>query len=239
MNGRRIILGAKYADLLEKPLRDRGFSPLFIPDNPFVDPRLSGHADLSLFYCGGSLIAAPYLRRSGLEERLADRGVRVLYADIVQGAEYPMDAALNAKVLGCRLVYSPRVTAKAVAEEFKRCFGASAGTISVRQGYVGCTLCAVGPDAAVTEDAGIAAALGRAGVDVLKVSPGGVRLEGFDHGFIGGAGFPGAAGELFFTGTLGAIPEADRIEEFIYKHGARPVYLSDEAAFDIGGAIIL
>lgn len=37
-------LGAKYRESLEEPLQNLGITPLWLPDNEAVDPRLSGHA---------------------------------------------------------------------------------------------------------------------------------------------------------------------------------------------------
>ena len=65
-----VIIGQKYADLLEKPLQNLNIHPLFVPDNPDVDARLSGHADLSVFHAGGErLWLAPYLRETDFQKR--------------------------------------------------------------------------------------------------------------------------------------------------------------------------
>ena len=66
-----------------------------------------------------------------------------------------------------------------------------------------------------------------------------IRLDGFEHGFIGGSAFKIAADKLCFTGVLDAFPEDEqnRILEFLEKKGIIPIYLTDRPVFDIGGAI--
>lgn len=65
-------LGAKYRDLLEKPLVKRGISALWLPDNPNVDPRLAGHADLMLLHLGGARVVTTC-------SQLSDLGMDVTY----------------------------------------------------------------------------------------------------------------------------------------------------------------
>ena len=48
--------GAKYREILEKPLQNLGITPLWLPDNEAVDPRLAGHADLMLLHLGGARV---------------------------------------------------------------------------------------------------------------------------------------------------------------------------------------
>lgn len=49
-------LGEKYRENLEKPLKNLGMTPFWLPENRAVDPRLSGHADLVLLHLGGNRV---------------------------------------------------------------------------------------------------------------------------------------------------------------------------------------
>ena len=56
------------------------------------------------------------------------------------------------------------------------------------------------------------------GIDVLAVSPAGVRLDGYNCGFIGGA--TGADKEnVYFCGNVDLHPDGERIKAFCEKHG--------------------
>ena len=60
-----VIIGEKYAPLLTKSLNLLGYSTLILPDNPCVDPRLSCHADLSVFCDKNSAFLAKYSDETG------------------------------------------------------------------------------------------------------------------------------------------------------------------------------
>ena len=81
-------LGEKYRDILEKPLKNLGMTPFWLPENRTVDPRLSGHADLVLLHLGGNRVLT-YL------DRLPDIGLDAVKVT-GQGREYPADARLCA-----------------------------------------------------------------------------------------------------------------------------------------------
>ena len=58
-NAKIVLLGEKYAKILEKPLEKLGIEPLFVPDNPSVSDMVSGHADLSVMDWISILIDGP------------------------------------------------------------------------------------------------------------------------------------------------------------------------------------
>ena len=79
-DAKTIVIGEKYSELLAKPLEKLGIEVLFVPDNPRVDKRLAGHADLSLIHLGGNKIAlAPYLKGSGFAEHLYRLGFEIMF----------------------------------------------------------------------------------------------------------------------------------------------------------------
>lgn len=226
-NARHIILGERYADKLSDALSSLGLEPLWVPNDPFVDPRLAGHADLSVLHMApGRLCLAPHLRNSRFADELMSMDAQLGFAEIHQGREYPLDAALNSCVIGNTVVLNES-TAYYPRDGKKR--------INVRQGYTKCAVCPVSEKAAITADRGIYSAA-KEDFDILLIEPGHIALEGFDFGFIGGACFKLSADTLCFTGRLDAHPDAERITAFLAKHGIRPLCLTDEPLFDIGSA---
>ena len=96
-----ILIGEKYFELLQKPLEKLGIKALSVPDNGFVDPRLSGHADLSVLHGGGEMLwLAPHLRGSDFADQLRDMGFALDYPDISQSTAYLGDAQLNVCICG-------------------------------------------------------------------------------------------------------------------------------------------
>lgn len=236
VNAGKVLIGEKYKEILEKPLRKAGIKVLFVPNNPLIDKRLSGHADLSIFHPGDKeLLLAPYLRGSKLAVSLEREGFFLRFADIVQRQKYPNDSQLNAIMVGNRLIYSVKVSADEVIQ-----FAAAnreVGLISVKQGYVNCSICAVDHRSIITADCGIAEKCGKSGMDVLLIEPGYFELDGYDCGFIGGCAFKLSSGVLAFTGRIDMHPDKERIIDFLRSHGVEALYLTARCAFDIGGAI--
>lgn len=234
----RVIIGEKYSEILDIPVKNLGISPLYVPNNPYVDERLSGHADLSVLHAGGEGIwLAPYLKDSCFSAALEGLGFRLFYPDIEQKETYPGDAGMNLCVCGDKLIYNPRTVASSIADYLT--MSCLLEPVLCRQGYTKCSVCVVDRGAIITGDRGIAEASKRAGLEVLLISPKGVGLEGFDCGFIGGAAFKISRELLAFTGRLDEHPDRGAILAFLDRHGVRPLYLTDRPAFDIGSGLAI
>ena len=231
-----VIIGEKYCNILQNGIKSLGINALFMPDNPYVDPRLSGHADLSVLHLGGNrLLLAPYLKRSSFSQQLEDRGFDIRFADIEQSALYPNDAQMNVCILGNKVIYNPQTGSDAIVKYLT--IGNGAIQVSSRQGYSRCSVCVVNDNAIITADEGICRSAKAHGIDVLKIMPGYIDLPGFDYGFVGGASFKISDTKLAFTGGLDRHPDAEQIIEFTSLHNVDIVYITDKPAFDIGGAI--
>jgi len=232
-----VLLGEKYAPILKNSLQELHLNPIFVPDNPCVDSRLSGHVDLSVFYAGeGSLFCASYLENSQFSEKISEYTNNCCYLPLIQGEKYPNDAQFNACAIGDRLIYSSSVTAEAIVEFFTNAY-APDKIIDSRQGYAKCSVCVVDCESVITSDAGIASALISHGFDVLKITPGFIGLDGFAYGFIGGSSFKAASNIMAFTGHLDAHPDKERIFDYLKKRSISVVYLTDRAIFDVGSIL--
>ena len=231
-----VIIGEKYCKILQNGIKSLGINALFMPDNPYVDDRLSGHADLSVLHLGGDrLLLAPYLKGSSFSRQLEDRGFDIRFADIEQSALYPNDAQMNVCILGNKVIYNPQTGSDAIVKYLT--IGNGAIQVSSRQGYSRCSVCVVNDNAIITADEGICRSAKAHGVDVLKIRPGYIDLPGFDYGFIGGASFKISDTKLAFTGRLDKHLDAERIIDFASLHNVDIVYITDNPAFDIGGAV--
>lgn len=221
------VFGAKYREILENPLQNLGITPLWLPNNEAVDPRLAGHADLMLLHLGGARVVTS----CGFEitQELGALGFEVIRA-AEQGRHYPEDARLCACVIGARCIHNFKISDPAVSG-FER--------VAVKQGYAKCCVCVVDENSIITSDAGIAKAAALHGIDALEIRPGHIELPGFDTGFIGGSSFKISKVLMAFTGRLDAHPDMVRIEDFLRRRGIEPVYLTDGPIFDIGSAVPL
>ncbi|MGN1002627.1 MAG: DUF6873 family GME fold protein [Oscillospiraceae bacterium] len=229
----RILIGERALPRLKRGLEAAGFHPIPVPDNPYVDARLAFHTDLSVFRAAEkTLIIARHLAENANFVNELTNDYIVIPCHRKQAKEYPQDANLCVCTVGDTILHNRQHTDPVILENTTKQF------VHVKQGYANCMVCVVDDSGIITADPGIAAAAESIGIEVLPIRPGFIRLEGFDTGFIGGASF-GHRGTVYFTGTLDEHPDRDRIFNFIAARGKSVVCLSHEAAFDVGGAVVL
>lgn len=227
----KLAIGGRYRTQLDEALRRHNVEVIWLPDNPNVDERLAGHADLCIF-SAGNIVVATKSAYSHIVNQLTS-GIQLFESTCTQEPSYPADAALCACCTGKYIICNPKTVDPLILEH------ANAKLITVNQGYTNCSVCVVSDNAIVTADDVIASRAAQAGMDVLKISPGHINLEGFDYGFIGGASFPLDRNRIAFTGRLSEHPDEARIMAFLEQHDVEPVFLTRTPIFDIGGAVTL
>lgn len=225
---RQLIVGEKYKKVLESALLERKVSAIWLKNNTFVDERLAGHCDLTAVHLGKNILAVQ-------EDRAIDceyiNNIELIRTAAPPKPEYPYDAKLNICIVGDKLIYNPKSADKQIVSLF------NGRRLCCKQGYTKCSVCVVDEDSLITADRKIAAIASSAGMNVLQVSEKLAALDGFEHGFIGGASFKISRNEMAFTGVISNAAERSRIESFLNERGVSAVYLTDEPLFDIGSAI--
>ena len=227
-----LLIGKRYEPELAQSLGAQGIEVIWLPDNKDIDPRLAGHADLSVFASDGYIVAAKGVYPA-IVNLLTNRGCTVIEAEREQGPEYPRDVGLCVCSTGKYTLYDPKTVDPAVAPLLR------GRLVPVNQGYARCAAAVVDGHSIITADAGVSRAAKNAGMDVLDIEPGHIELRGYDHGFIGGASFKINNNVVAFTGKLTGHPDEGRIYEFLARHGQKALILTDKPIFDIGGAIAL
>lgn len=117
------------------------------------------------------------------------------------GSSYPDNVLLNGLFLDGKL-YGKMSAIDPVVLDY--CTAERIPVVNVNQGYARCSTLIINEHAVITADLSISNALKNNGVEVLRITPGHILLEGYDYGFIGGAGFA-TANPLSFSVTLVAI----------------------------------
>lgn len=208
-------------------LQGRGITLLSPRRSAALPPPVAGHADLLFHHLGGKLTAVEHGQKE-LKERLISLGFSVEDGYVI-GTEYPQDIGLNACALGDKLichaghVYPPLTKGRQV--------------LPTRQGYAKCAAAVVSETALITEDAAIAAAAKAGGIDVLLISKGAVRLDGYPYGFIGGCCGKLSPTELAFCGDVTRHPDYERICAFTGRYGVRCVSLTGGDLIDVGSLL--
>ena len=227
------LLGERYRAKLEKSLAYHGFAPLLLPDNPLLDPRLAGHADLSVFSTGNELILSRHLAEDRhFVNYLTNNGIHYHILRNEQSESYPADAGLCACRLGTRIIHNRKVS----DPELTALKGFE--WLNVRQGYAACAVCVLNDNTIMTADAGIVKAANAHGIECFEILQGGFLLEGFSYGFVGGSMFR-CANTVYCTGTLSLHPDEARILRFLESKALDFCPLTEEPAFDVGGVLIL
>lgn len=231
-----MLLGERYREILEKSLNRLGYDTIPIADNPYIESRVSAHADLSLFFDGTTVFAADYLKTGNFCEKIKNSGIKISFIDVKQAEKYPDDCGMNICPFGNRYIYNPKTAAQCLIEHLNR---QGREGIECRQGYTRCSVCIVDSNSIITADTLIAKNCRKMGLEVLEILPGYIKLDGFEYGFIGGASINLEPELLAFTGTLEFHPQQDEILSFIESRGVEIEYLTRLPAFDIGSAHVI
>ena len=226
----KVIIGEEYAPILSPLLQLYGVSVLACPRNLMLDKRLGSHVDLSVLHLGGKrLYVSNAVASPSFISDLSELGAEIELRAEPCKSTYPEDAKLCACLIGGMIYHNSGATV----------FNSAPGFVNVKQGYAKCAACVVTDNATITSDRGIAKGMLAQGLDVLKISPGNIDLDGFETGFIGGSTFKLSEDILALTGSLDSHPDKAKIESFLRSHGVEPVYLCDRKIFDMGSAIPL
>jgi hypothetical protein len=206
---------------------------LKVPGDPRFSAPVSSHADMQCHFLSGG---KGFCTNELLQRRFAAAGIFLLQTNVYDFSQYPQDCSLNAARIGHLIFANP----KCLCPELKQAYQKQGlHLIPVQQGYAKCSIVPVNEDAAITEDSGIADAVQSAGIDVLRLRPGAVALQGYPYGFIGGTCGKIAKNKLAFAGCIMRHPEARQILSFLQKHHVQAVSLIDGPLQDIGGILPL
>lgn len=149
---------------------------------------------------------------------------------------YPGDCRYNAACTGNFFIHRLDITASELLAAAKVSCGDELQLINVRQGYAKCSTVIVDEDSIITYDKGIAKPCEAAGMNVLLVKSGFVKLRGANTGFIGGASGR-VDDEIVFNGDLSAHTNFREITAFIEERGLGCKWFESYELEDIGSII--
>ena len=231
-----VFISHKAGPELSGFLRELGKTLIEIKETGCVYREIADHPDIYVCLVNDSLITSPeqYENIASQIANVPDRP-RLILGSKPLGIKYPGSAIYNAVQVGRFLIHNTGFTDDSVLE--------AAGIsglklINVAQGYTNCSIAVVDERSIITSDLGIASAIRRCHpeIDVLTVSPGHVRLEGFEYGFLGGTS--GRIGNyVIFNGNLEEHPDFFKIREFIESRSLKLKYFREYPLTDIGSII--
>lgn len=203
-----------------------------IPEIRYLDKPVSSHADMVISKTDKHLFIDSSINDLFTyfdNVKIIDREV-----PIANKLQYPKDISMNCAYLGNKLICNYKFTEKAILD-----YADENGIkiIDVKQGYAKCSVCIVDDNSIITEDESIYNKAKEYGIDVLKIEYGGVLLDGYDYGFIGGCCGLIEQNVLAFNGCVEKHPEYSKIFKFCKQKNVELLSLCDKPLYDIGSII--
>ncbi len=226
------VAGSDLPKECEDQLLALGYDVIVLPSYHRLGKGVDTHADLMLFPIDDRVFIYKELIEitPQLCGELKNRGYTVVPVENSPRPDYPKDIALNCLKVGKYIICKKKNIAPEI-EEYANKRGYI--TVNTNQGYARCTACPIGDGAIITADPSIIKAASSCGLETLTISEGNVTLRCHNHGFIGGA-CGTDRNKIFFTGSLSAHPDGEKIETFCLSHALRPISLSTHPLTDIG-----
>lgn len=196
-----------------------------------LNAPIDTHPDIQIHFVREDIAVCPPEVYGYYEERLP-QGIELIKGQSL-GRTYSSHTAYNVARVGNYVICNIKFTDRKIIDFYKK---AGYEIINVNQGYAKCNICVLNECAVITEDKGIAKVLSEYDLDVLLIDAGGVRLEGFEYGFIGGAS--GKIGEnIVFTGDIKLHPQFEDILKFFKKHGIIYLTAGNNSLCDYGSLL--
>ena len=231
---RAVIVDGRAAHLMEKRLLSMGIEVIKTLKHPQLYDAVSFHPDMVICPVGaGKMVVEPtmyeYFRKT-----LSSYGTVVLKGETELSRNYPLNIAYNIAVAGNKAFLYSRYADKIIVDELGK---NNTVFINVKQGYTKCSTAVIDDNSIVTADRGIYTAALKNGMDALLISPGHIKLEGFDYGFIGGCCGRIGRSFLVFAGNPSLHPDWPVLLDFLEKRGITAVPLFDGPLMDVGSII--
>ena len=224
-----IIIDKKMPLEAKRTLRQYG-DLLELQTSGITYPAISGHPDIFFCQTPAGLVVAPELPDHYLVV-LQQKEIQVVKGVSMPGNIYPQTAHYNAVASSKLLIHNLKVTDPIILDACK-----ALPHIHVNQAYTRCNLLALN-NIFLTSDKGIHNTLMSKGVESNYYSPEGIQLEGFNHGFLGGAcGVFG--GKVFVCGSLKYYSQGKEFKQIVENDGYDLVELYDGPLVDVGSILM-
>lgn len=229
-----LVVDSRMSVTSKRTLICLGYVLIEIPECLRFEHPICAHPDLHVLKFSDKLHVFSFVKEMFTNFRFIEVGREQEPEKSVEILKYPDNVFLNCAVVGKNLICNKKFTSETVLQN---ALIDGYNIIQVKQGYAKCSTCVVCDNAIITEDDGIASSCEKAGIDVLKITKGYVKLEGYDYGFIGGASGLIEKDVLAINGNINLHPDGKRMIEFCEKHGVNVKSLNNEPLYDVGSII--
>lgn len=206
-----------------------------IESNEILPKGICSHADLQILHTGGKQILSSTCSNAQ-NDMLTALGFKIEHTEKELGSAYPEDCLINALLIGKKAILNISSADKKLIDFLEN---NDYTIINVRQGYTKCSVLPICEDAIITSDSVIAKVAGDYGIEALKIREGGIYLEGYETGFIGGCGGMIEKELLGTSGDFKILKDGDSIKDFLRNRNIYAENLGGKKVADIGGIIPL
>lgn len=226
-----VVMSSSYPELCGA-LEAEGFTVIPTDKAEALPSPEQQHADLQLLVISDRLFLLK--ESTTLKNKLWEYDPLICSQPI--GNTYPDNIALNMLLLDNR-IYGRTDHIEPLLKDYCREKGIE--LVFMKQGYARCTTLALNDEAVITADKGVRDKLIDHGAEVLLINGDGIRLDGYDRGFIGGATMV-CGNMVYFFGNAARLAEYAEINSFCEKYGFLTKIICPEIPLtDIGGAVVL
>ena len=198
-----------------------------------LDSPVSTHADMLVFSLGNKIFCyEDYYKCNEKIFLAAEKSGYEIVKIAPASSSYPNDIALNVLKIGNFICGNLKYVAKEILDYAS---SLNLEMINVNQGYSACSTLVLDENTAITADKSIFDALTKAGKNVTLISEGGITLEGYNYGFIGGASCV-VGDTVYFFGDIKNHQNYSEIHKTISSLEMKEISISCGDVFDFGGA---
>ena len=239
MNRSKIcITGYGISAECKNSLKKSGYNIIELPPFPALGEPVAAHPDMLLGFVADRMYVHSGYYKIARQEigsimSLSDRLNDLCICDDAISNRYPNDILMNFFICGGYLIGKTDSIAENARQYALAC---GLKLLNVRQGYAKCSSCLF-EDSVITADAGIYNSLKDKKINALRISSGGVKLKGFDYGFIGGACCKISKDVLAFFGNAKAHKCYEDIKAFCKNYNVDLLSLDNKRLCDIGSFI--
>lgn len=226
------VIDGRAREDIECSLKGIGFEVIRTLPCPLLDEPVAYHPDMLMFKLENTVFChREYIKKAEkIFSRLSERGYEIRALECRYGKKYPFDVTFNRAVIGSTLL-SGKKTAECEIDTLAKKLGYI--SLKVNQGYTKCSTLTISENAVITADSSIAKAIESCGKEALTVSEGHITLDGYSHGFIGGASGM-CCDTVYFAGDIATHPDGEKIVKFCHSHGKSTFSLCEGILNDIG-----
>ncbi len=216
--------------------RATGIKSVALPKYEKLDLPVSSHADMLICVIKNDIFIYKdyYLKNKHIFNTIPNE-YSITLVEKECRREYPQDIALNVLVIGKKIFCNQKHTAKEIID-----FAIANGyeIINVKQGYSACSTMVIDEKNAITGDKGMYISLINEGINTLLISSDDIKLNGYDHGFIGGS--VGVLNKtMYFFGNAERLKDYKLISNFLDRLNFKIFYVLSGNVCDFGGVKML